>query len=516
MKKMRRLLIGIICVMMVFPSVVWAGNKPLDYGWVIIDTKTVPMCSYGEKVTITIPLKNNENVDVTNVMLEPVPKASAKEYPFTTTETNVYQYVKKIEPGNKEILNFEFTVSKDVVTKEYPVEFQLTYSKNVGTEDSPSYKDVRFSKTIYVRVTGNSEEVTVTPTVTPQDGNGEGDSSDSGDYNSGGSVDDSGSSSDSSDSADSKKTGTPRVIVEGFRTEPSVVNAGDSFQLILQVRNTSKKTVVSNIEINLQATGSSSSSSSDKDDGVSAAAASDVFMPVKGSNTLFVDSIGADKTQEVAIDFTARADLTQKPYQMEVAMKYEDSSAQQYEAASSISIPVKQKARFDLSTISVDPESIMVGEEGNVAFSIYNKGRTKLYNVSVQMESDSITGGDAFVGNLDAGATGNVDLMVTGVQETTDNGEIKIVITYEDQDGKSDVYEASCNLFVTPESELVDGMLGEMPDEKTSSGVNVWMILGIVVAVIVVLAIVIVIWNKRKHKKEEDFADEFFGSDKDE
>jgi len=514
MKKMRRILIGVICVMMVFPSVVWAGNKPLDYGWVIIDTKTVPKCSYGEKVTITIPLKNNENVDVTNVMLEPVPKASAEEYPFTTTKTNVYQYVEGIEKSKEAKLDFEFTVSKDVLTKEYPVEFQLTYSKNVGTEESPSYKDVRFSKTIYVRVTGKPEEVTVTPTVTPEDTNGGGDSSDSGD---GGNMGDSSSSSeDSSDSSDSKKTGTPRVIVDGFRTEPQTINAGETFKLILKVRNTSKKTAISNMEINLEANGTSSSSSSDSDDGVTAGTASDIFMPVKGSNTLFVDSIGADKTEEVAIDLTARADLTQKPYQLAVSMKYEDVNAQQYEAASTISIPIKQKARFDVSTIQVSPESIMVGEEGNVNFNINNKGRTKLYNVSVQLESDTITGGDTYVGNLESGASSNVDLMVTGAQETEDEGEVKIVISYEDQDGKPDAYETTCNLYVMPASMETDGIIDDMVDENANNGMSLWMILGIVVAVLVVVGSVIAVIIKRKHKKEEDFADEIFGSDKDE
>jgi len=528
MKKMRRILIGIICMVLVLPSVVWADDKdkPLASGNVFIGTARIDSCKYGEEAAIELPLVNNERMDVINVVVEPVQNESAEVYPFTIKKTNVFKKADSIPKGQTDdkSFHFNFKVRKDVVTKKYPVQFLITYAKNTGTQENPVYRDVRDTKTIYVQVTGEPEEVEPTATPTPGETNtdGEGDTGtdDSGDsYTGGGSVDNGSSSGSDSDSDDTKKTGTPRVIVDGFRTEPQTINAGETFKLILKVRNTSKKTAVSNMEINLEAAGSSSSSSSsssDSDDGVTATTASDVFMPVKGSNTLFVDSIGADKIQEVAIDLTARADLTQKPYQLSVSMKYEDSSAQQYESASSISIPIKQKARFDLSTISVEPESIMVGEEGSVTFSIYNKGRTKLYNVSVKMESDTITGGDAFVGNLEAGATGNVDLMVTGVQETMDEGEIKISITYEDQDGNPDIYEATCNLFVAPESQLVDGMMEDMQAEDTSGGVNLWMILGIVGAAIIVVGIVIAILTKRKHKKEEDFADEIFGSDKDE
>ena len=86
---------------------------------------------------------------------------------------------------------------------------------------------------------------------------------------------------------------------------------------------------------------------------------------------------------------TARTDLIQKPYPVEAAMKYEDESAQQFEDKASISIPVRQKARFELSRVTVMPEAVSVGEEANVTFEIYNLGKTKLYNVSARIEDPS-------------------------------------------------------------------------------------------------------------------------------
>jgi hypothetical protein len=290
--------------------------------------------------------------------------------------------------------------------------------------------------------------------------------------------------------------------------------------LFLKVRNTSKKTAINNLELNLQGTSQSEDMSDNESDSSGTETSSDAFMPVKGSSTLYVDSIGADKTKEISIDLTARADLGQRPYTISVAMKYEDSSANPFEGASSISIPVKQKARLEVSAVLAEPESIMLEEEGSITFSINNLGRTKLYNVRARAEADSISGTDAFMGNIDSGASGDVELLVTGMQETSDAGEVNIIITYEDQEGKEETYKTSCNLFVSGEmSESVDGMLGgTLLEEELEEpgGVNIWVLLGIGAVLVVAAGVVIIVIIKRKHKKEEDFADEIFGSDTDE
>ena len=62
-------------------------------------------------------------------------------------------------------------------------------------------------------------------------------------------------------------------------------------------------------------------------------------------------------------------------------MKYEDGNAAQVEAASSLSIPVKQDARFEMSDFEITPATIAAGEEANITSSLYNLGRVKLYNV---------------------------------------------------------------------------------------------------------------------------------------
>ena len=46
-------------------------------------------------------------------------------------------------------------------------------------------------------------------------------------------------------------TSTPRVIVTGYDTDPKEVHAGDTFTLTLHLKNTSQRTEVSNMLVNL-------------------------------------------------------------------------------------------------------------------------------------------------------------------------------------------------------------------------------------------------------------------------
>lgn len=122
-----------------------------------------------------------------------------------------------------------------------------------------------------------------------------------------------------------------------------------------------------------------------------------------------------------------------KPYSISMSMKYEDSSSRaQYEAQSSLAIPVIQDARFEFSKIEIAPETVAVGEEANISCSLYNLGRVKMYNVKARFEGKMIESDEQFIGNLDSGATGMIDAIVTAKEETMDNTECKLILTYED------------------------------------------------------------------------------------
>lgn len=288
----------------------------------------------------------------------------------------------------------------------------------------------------------------------------------------------------------------------GFNTEPGAVNAGSNFRLVVHVKNTSTTTAVSNMLFDFQAPSA----------GTEAAAEAPAFLPSSGASSVYLDQIPAGETRDVAIDLNARADLVQKPYSINMSMIYEDASASQYEGSSSLAIPVYQAARFEFSEIELSPSSIEVGQEANLMCSLYNTGRVKLYNVKVKFMGDGISANDVFVGNLDSGATGTIDGMLTGESEIMPGTKCKMVVTYEDESGNTSSKEEEFELQVTAPMEMDMSdmeMMGEMPMEEKGFPV-IPVAIGAVVVLVVIVSVVLVRGKKKKRAlaEEEDLADE--------
>ena len=183
----------------------------------------------------------------------------------------------------------------------------------------------------------------------------------------------------------------------------------------------------------------------------------------------------------------------------------------------SIDIPIRQIAKLNTGTIEVMPDSINVGSESNIMFPINNTGKVILYNVMVKFEADSIAPSENYVGNIKPGDTGNVDAMVNGIAATMDEGKVKIIITYEDENGEvQDPVEKELSLYVTEMAEEDFGdmdasMFEDIPMEPASplqKYLKIILPLGAVAAVAVVVVVVMIIRKKKKAAKEEDIDDE--------
>ena len=296
----------------------------------------------------------------------------------------------------------------------------------------------------------------------------------------------------------------------GFDTEPAEVKAGDDFKLIVHLKNTSKKTAVSNMLFDLQAPAA----------GTDEAAEAPAFLPASGSSSIYLDGIPANGTKDISIELNSRADLIRKPYSITMSMKYENSDAVQFESESSLAIPVNQEARFEFSDIEIMPDTAEVGEEANITCNIYNLGRVKMYNVKVGFEGDAIDGEEQFLGNLESGATGMIDGIVTAVAESYEESNCKLVLSYEDDSGNVTTAEQEFTMMVTaPQDDMV---MDDMPVmEEEDGGGHGGLIVGIVLAVIILAAVIAVVIVKRRKKRkqlseEEELFDEVERSAEDE
>lgn len=468
------------------------------------DDQKTPTFKAGEKTTLQINVMNNGNTTAQNVRIAPV-VTNASDWVFEMDQLNYEQSLGDLEAGKQITATWggdeKLKVRDDVSGKNYKLEFCITYDDGK--------KEYSINKYVFVKTTAKKKPAQDTSSGT-QGGSSNTQGSGSGSQGGSGSASQgsSGSGSDglgggsvyNSDPVVSGGSGeegigsVPRVIVTGFDTQPGEVRAGSDFKLIVHLKNTSKKTAVSNMVFDLQAAAA----------GTEAAAEAPAFLPSSGSSSIYLEKIPAGGTKDISIDLNARADLIHKPYSIDISMKYEDSSAGQYEAQSSVAIPVIQEARFEFSEIQIAPDTISVGEEANISCSLYNLGRVKMYNVKARIEGAMIEAEEQFVGNLEAGATGMIDSIVTAVQETMGEEECKLVLTYEDDSGNVSTYEQSfmMNVMAQMMPEDVDMTFEEIPEE---SHIPIGLIA--VIAVVVIAGIgtaVFLIKNKKKKTREAE------------
>lgn len=434
------------------------------------NTWVTPVATHGQYVYVVLPLVNMFKYNIRDVVVTPVLSAKTDEWPFEIDATG---YTEKIDTlvgedaqadAAKRVQNcvWCFKTRDKVKTGYYKLDFTVTYTNPACSVETATIST-------YVKTAGLQENGTT-------DGDDQ-----------------------------SKKTSTPRVIVKGFTTDPSEIYAGNKFNLTVTIENTSKDTAVNNLELDLTGTVAG------KDDESSYAA----FLPTSGSNSFYVDSIPAGGTTELSMEFQSKSDLEQKPYVMDIKMAYEDDEANAFTGDANVSIPIKQVSKFDMSTPDIEPSTIDIGGQSDVMFSIYNTGKTKLYNVSVTVSDPSVEPAMAYVGSLASGATGNVDMMVTGLQYPEDPGEgtMDCIISYEDESGNVTSMTKKINLVVQQDTSSMDyGDDTGSEEIPASTGLLLWQkaAIGAGAAVLLIVLIVItvkLIKRRKRIKEEKELAD---------
>lgn len=483
MKRLKKVLAGFcmaaLVVTMVKPAEIQAASPEI----ITIKAKDnkVPVFQAGQSQKWTITVTNNSTSQpLSQVALAPELGDSGESWPFKTEYQDYKKSVDVIPAGKSCDFTFEFVQREDVPSARYTLQFVLT-----------AENEVKASQKFYVNTTAKPED-----TKSSQE---EGQEADAGGFSNGG-VSYSGGGSAGSGSV-------PRVIVTGFTTDPAEVRAGSNFTLTIHLKNTSKSTRVSNMLFDLSA----------PTEGSDEQTAAPAFLPASGSSSIYLEGIAANGTADISIQLNAKADLLQKPYSIDMSMKYEDSSATQIEATSSISIPVKQDARFEFSEFEISPESIAVGEEANVMCNLYNLGKIKLYNVKATFEGSCIDKEEVFVGNVESGASASIDAMVEGKKATKGPAKITMTLSYEDEAGEVKTMTKDFQLEVTEASESDLAAMDMETEDK--GGIPVIPILILVAALAVIAAAVIIIRKKKKKQtlvEEEALLDELDGPSEDE
>ena len=503
MKRVSRWLMSLCIAAMLVGTV---GILPAKAADAVLKVTTpgnkVQTYQYQKAQDFVLNVANNSDQTLKNIKVEPVLKKNTDKWPFKTEYQSYEASIPELNAGDSGSVKFNFTQRDDAGDKTYRLTFAVTAENESGEK---VYDD----KVTY------SVNTSAKPESQKEDSKSDNSGQSAGGSNDGGNIDAYAGGVDNGDAVYSGGGGgeasgngsVPRVIVAGFTTNPADVKAGSDFTLTLHLKNTSKSSRVGNMLFELEAPTEGS------DEQTTAPA----FLPSSGSNSIYLDGIAANGTADISIDLNAKADLVQKPYSINVSMKYEDANASQIEASSSISIPVKQDARFEFSEFEITPESIAIGEEANVSCNLYNLGRIKLYNAKAIFEGEDIKKNETFLGNLEPGSSTSIDVMLEGIQATQGDGQVKMTLSYEDEAGTVSTTEQTFNFTVTEATD--DAIVDEMPEENTTGRLP---IIPIIIVILIIAGIVaaVVIKKKKKSQKlaeeEEELLDELDGPSEDE
>ena len=414
------------------------------------ENQNTPFGIYPQVMNFNMNLRNSSQITAFDVNVRMKLDQDSTKFPFDINDGNYTRHYDRIGGGETVEIPYSMNIRKDVYSGYYPITYTIEY------RDSTDGDIQKVEETFYVKVQNKDKE------------------EETGDFN----------------ANDRTKA---RIIVDGFETNPETVYAGEEFEMILHMKNASENVAASNILFNLESEKVTESA---------------VFTMDSGSSSIVVNSLPAGQTTDIKLKLRAGAWVDQRTYSITINEKYDSPEFKNAEEKVTVNIPVKQVSRLNTGTIEIMPDTISVGSETNVMFPINNTGKVLLYNVMVAFVGDSIQQTNSYVGNIKPGESGNVDAMISGTAPTMDDGKIKVMITYEDENGVvSEPIEKELSLTVTEQEDLDPGMdgSGDFPVVTEPEGTSKYGKI-IIPAVIVVLVIgtigTVYVLKKRKKKKE--------------
>lgn len=414
------------------------------------ENQNTPFGIYPQVMNFNMNVRNSSKVTAFDVNVRMKLDQDSTKFPFDINDGNYTRHYDRIGGGETVEIPYSMNIRKDVYSGYYPITYTIEY------RDSTDGDVQKAEETFYVKVQNKDKE------------------EETGDFN----------------ANDRTKA---RIIVDGFETNPETVYAGEEFEMILHMKNASENVAASNILFNLESEKVTESA---------------VFTMDSGSSSIVVNSLPAGQTSDIKLKLRAGAWVDQRTYSITINEKYDSPEFKNAEEKVTVNIPVKQVSRLNTGTIEIMPDTISVGSETNVMFPINNTGKVLLYNVMVAFVGDSIQQTNSYVGNIKPGESGNVDAMISGTAPTMDDGKIKVMITYEDENGVvSEPVEKEISLTVTEQEDLDPGMdgSGDFPVVTEPEGTSKFGKI-IIPAVIVVLVIgtigTVYVLKKRKKKKE--------------
>lgn len=416
----------------------------------------------GGKVQVRLPLLCVDG-PVSNIKAVPKLSTSLDEFPFAIEQVD-YTIGYNGMIGVNQIIEFQFNLrfADKVTAGVKKVDFTITYDRGWASATGDSSESCDIS--LYVNVTRGYEAAGSEP---------------------GGET----------------TAALPKIVVDSYSFSSDKIYAGEDFDLTFTVRNTSNEEETKSILVT-----------------VTNNAETGKLTPASGSNTLYIDKLGKGESKTMTMSIATAPDTEAKAYEIKLEFDYEGTKTRPAtlsngQSSASIPVTIMQKIRLKIEDPTIDGEP-MEGESVPVYFSMYNMGRSSIYNCMVTVEGDGLSMEESFFqGTVAAGSTMRADFSLITATPGQIDGEI--VITYEDSLEEKMEERLPLSLYVSeaynpdmyPGEGDPNGMIdtmGGMEDPSASGGIPVWVwIVGGVVAAAAVVAVIIILKKKRARALED-------------
>ena len=288
----------------------------------------------------------------------------------------------------------------------------------------------------------------------------------------------------------------PYVIISSYSYGKGDLVAGETRNITMTFRNTSKTMAVENMMVTMTLP--------------------DAMMLTSSSNSFYIESLAAEGTITKTVNVTVTPPAAAQSPSMTVDFTYDyldNGVRRNAKTTETISMPVLQVDRFTVTGIDL-PQQIFIGEENNLSVNFVNKSRTDIYNLSAKLNCEGLSnnGEEQYLGNLASGTTSSADFYITGNEKCELVGEV--IITYEDTNMNQRTVSVPFTTQVTsyedvwgPSNPSVDPGMdpGTDPGMEEPAGFPWFWVIG---GVVVVAAGVFVYLKLRKNKKESVEEDE--------
>ena len=289
----------------------------------------------------------------------------------------------------------------------------------------------------------------------------------------------------------------PYVIISSYSYGKGDLVAGETRNITMTFRNTSKTMAVENMMVTMTLP--------------------DAMMLTSSSNSFYIESLAAEGTITKTVNVTVKSNAAAQSHSMTVDFTYDyldNGIRRNAKTTESISMPVLQVDRFTVTGIDL-PQEIFTGEENNLSVNFVNKSRTEIYNLSAKLNCEGLSnnGEEQYLGNLASGTASSADFYITGNEKGELVGEV--IITYEDTNMNQRTVSVPFTTKVTSYEDAwgPQGPVGpQNPDDpgmdpgmEEPAGFPWFWVIG---GVVVVAAGVFVYLKLRKNKKESVEEDE--------